>query len=108
MSSTTVGDVYATFYDPSLSKEPCCLSSAQWCRTRLIGSGSPDSPVSNVKVLAVDFGFTMTVPLTHVAPLPMECRGIPPQVMYHTMLISIEGHVLDLWCIPLCRPYRVS
>ena len=86
--SLAPSDVYAAYYDPvqlSLSL-PCFLSSAQWCRARLLRI-LPDLATDGsrlVIVLAVDYGFMMTLPESQLAPLPQECRGIPPQVhVYH-------------------------
>ena len=82
--SLAPSDVYAAYYDPvqlSLSS-PCFLSSAQWCRARLLRI-LPDLATDGsrlVIVLAVDYGFMMTLPESQLASLPPECRGIPPQV----------------------------
>ena len=84
--SLAPSDVYAAYCDPtqlSLSSS-CFLSSAQWCRARLLRI-LPDLATDGsrlVIVLAVDYGFMMTLPESQLAPLPPECRGIPPQV-YH-------------------------
>ena len=85
--SLAPSDVYAAYCDPaqlSLSL-PCFLSSAQWCRARLLRI-LPDLATDGsrlVIVLAVDYGFMMTLPESQLVPLPPECRGIPPQVHYN-------------------------
>ena len=45
------------------------------------GAATSDGCSGHVVVLAVDYGFMMTLPKFHLAPLPPECRGIPPQVL---------------------------
>lgn len=77
-------DVYAAYCNPTqLTLASCFLSSAQWCRARLLRILPDPAAVDGsrqVVVLAVDYGFMMTLPLSHLSPLPPECRGIPPQV----------------------------
>ena len=84
--SLAPSDVYAAYCNPAqltpLSSSSCFLSSAQWCRARLLRI-LPDHAADGsrlVVLLAVDFGFMMTLPESQLAPLPPECRGIPPQV----------------------------
>ena len=78
-------DVYAAYCNPAqLTLSSCFLSSAQWCRARLLRI-LPDLATDGsrlVVVLAVDYGFMMTLPKSQLAPLPPECRGIPPQVNF--------------------------
>ena len=49
---------------------------SQWCRAWLLNE--PEGQENSF--FALDFGFTVSVPLTHIQPLPPECRGVPPQV----------------------------
>lgn len=81
------GDVYAAYYEPELIDYPTSLLSSRWFRARLLkvlpcASSGPDEPevARQVVVLAVDYGFMVTLPETNLTPLPPECRGIPPQV----------------------------
>lgn len=74
-------DVYAAYCDPTQLVSPCSLTSTQWCRARLLRVEPGSSPGNRqVVVLAVDYGFTMTLPQSRLALLPPQCRGIPPQV----------------------------
>ena len=45
----------------------------QWCRGWLLQD--------NHTFFLLDFGFTITVPSSHILPLPPACCGVPPQVM---------------------------
>lgn len=102
--SLAPSDVYAAYCNPAqltpLLSSSCFLSSAQWCRARLLRI-LPDHAADGsrlVVLLAVDFGFMMTLPESQLAPLPPECRGIPPQVwtdiyMYVKKYCTVNLHV---------------
>lgn len=82
MSDPIDGDVYVAYFaapvvTPDQYVSPPC---EQWFRVRIL-SVSEDR--LSVQALAVDFGFTVTVPCTALYSLPFECRGIPPQVSLH-------------------------
>lgn len=71
-----VGEVYvACCTVPFGAGEQHATPVSRWFRVRLL---SHDKAVVNV--LAVDFGFTASLPPSALRPLPSECRGIPPQV----------------------------
>ena len=47
-----------------------------WGRGRLLRL----EPGASLLILSIDYGVTATLPLSHVLPLPPQCKGIPPLV----------------------------
>ena len=93
------GDVYAAYYEPELIDYPMSLLSGRWFRARSLNvlpcaSSPPDEADGprQVVILAVDYGFMVTLPETNLTPLPPECRGVPPQVSDKHSILS--RHIL--------------
>ena len=67
-----LGDVYAAYVDCIPDHQP------QWIRARLLVVETAND--DQVTVLAVDYGYIITVAKEYLMGLPPRCRGIPPQV----------------------------
>lgn len=70
-----LGDVCAVFCAaPAVPHLP--VPRRQWLRARVLAMTPPE-----ISVLAVDFGFTVTVEASALSPIPSPCRGVPPQAV---------------------------
>lgn len=78
-----------------------------WGRGRLLGV----EPGARLCLLSIDYGVIATLPLSHVLPLPPQCKGVPPLVSVHHTVecdceLSTENGVL-LQAIP-CKLLGVA
>ena len=71
----TLGDVYAAYVSCIPDHQPL------WIRARLLAMEAAND--DKVTVLAVDYGFIITVAKEYLMGLPPRCRGIPPQVCHN-------------------------
>lgn len=92
LSFLTPEDVYVAYVDD------------QWIRARLLSvKVAEDSTTATV--LAIDYGYSVSVETSQLMRLPPGCRGIPPQVSIYKFIC--QNFIMKM-LLPIYRPSRVN